>query len=181
MASLRIIAGTHGGRRIQIPAGTATRPTGERVREAVFSSVGDLDGLRVLDLFSGSGAFGLEAVSRGAFESVLVDNSSKAIACIEGNIDALSLGGQVKVMRLDWRKALEALGKRGARFDLVVVDPPWAEASEVGPQLAESLMPILAERATVVCESGVKDPMEVDLPLVREKRYGDTLIRVHGS
>ena len=92
-----------------------------------------------------------------------------------------SLGGQVSVVGSDWRKALGALEKQGKRFDLVVVDPPWAEVGEVGPQLGELLRPILAESATVVCESGVKDPMEVDLPLVREKRYGDTLIRVHGT
>ncbi|MCX6394468.1 MAG: 16S rRNA (guanine(966)-N(2))-methyltransferase RsmD [Solirubrobacterales bacterium] len=178
---MRIIAGTHGGRRIQVPAGTATRPTGERVREAVFSSLGDIAGFNVLDLFAGSGAFGLEAVSRGALGSVLVDSSNKAVTCIEANIGSLSLGGQVSVVKSDWRKALGALDKEGKKFDLVVVDPPWAEVGEVGPQLAGLLRPILAESATVVCESGVKDPMEVDLPLVREKRYGDTLIRVHGS
>lgn len=181
MASLRIVAGTHGGRRIQIPAGTATRPTGERVREAVFSSLGDLDGLRVLDLFSGSGAFGLEAVSRGALDAVLVDNSHMAIACIEANINALSLGDQARVIRSDWRKALEVLAKREELFDVAIVDPPWAAVGEVGADLAGFLTPVLADRATVVCESGFKNPMEVDLPLVREKRYGDTLIRVHGT
>ena len=118
---MRIIAGTHRGRRISAPAGDATRPTADRVREALFSIVGPVDGLDVLDLFAGSGALGLEALSRGAASATLVERARPALACIRANAAALGLEDRVRVVARDWRAALAR--RAGGGPGLRVVPP----------------------------------------------------------
>ena len=178
---LRIISGEFGGRKISVPKGSGTRPTADRVREALFSSLGSLHGMRTLDLFAGSGAFGLEAVSRGAESSVLVDSDRAAKSCLDANVALLGVAEVVGVIQSDWVVAVSRLAASGALFDVVMVDPPYGDAAAVGERLASVLLPILAEGATVICESSAKDPMETELALLREKRYGDTLIRFYGT
>ena len=178
---LRLIAGEFGGRRIEVPTGSRTRPTAERVREALFSSLGDVSGASVLDLFAGSGAFGFEALSRGASQAVFVDDSRSAIVCLMRNADLLGAGDRAAVSQADWRSAVARLAAEGQQFDAVFVDPPYALAAEVGADLSETLGPVLAPDATVITESAARAPMPTDLPLLRERRYGDTLLRFHGA
>ena len=103
---MRVIAGRHRGRRLRAPRGAATRPTSDRVREAIFSIVGDCSDLRVLDLFAGSGAMGIEALSRGAQSATFVDSAPEAAACIRSNLAALDLTAAARVVVRDWRVAL---------------------------------------------------------------------------
>jgi 16S rRNA (guanine966-N2)-methyltransferase len=161
------------------PRGQSVRPTSDRVREALFSILGVIEGARVLDLFAGSGALAIEALSRGAGEAVLVDSSSAAIASIRRNLRALDLTADVRRAR-----ALEFLERaRAARaeYDLVFLDPPYRHASGLGARLSTALGPVLAPDARVIAESDRRAPLELVLPLVDERRYGDTLIRIHGS
>jgi 16S rRNA (guanine966-N2)-methyltransferase len=176
---VRIIAGTHGGRELTAPKGRATRPTSDRVREALFSILGDIDGLRVLDLFAGSGALGIEAVSRGAAQATLVDSAGPAIAAIRRNLDALGL--DVEVVRQPAARFLQAASRDGRQYDLVFLDPPYRHASTLGRELTSALTPILALDARVVAESDRRDPLGLELALLDERRYGDTLIQIHAA
>jgi len=172
---MRVIAGELGGRRLATPRGAATRPTSERVREALFSMLGAMDGLRVLDLFAGSGALGIEALSRGAAHATFVERSAPALAALRANLAALGLVERSSVRAGD---ALAAL--RGAEtYDLVFLDPPYAMAEALAGQLSDALPAVLAGGARVVSESDHRAPPALALPLARERRYGDTLIRIH--
>jgi len=172
---MRVIAGELGGRRLATPRGDGTRPTSARVREALFSMLGELTGLRVLDLFAGSGALGIEALSRGAAHATFVERSAPALAALRANLEALGLQERSIVRARD---ALAAL--RGAEtYDLVFLDPPYAMAEALAGQLARALPAVLAEGARVVSESDRRAPAPLALPLARERRYGDTLIRIH--
>lgn len=174
---MRVVAGTHGGRLLQSPRGSATRPTSDRVREALFSILAAVDGSRVLDLFAGSGALGIEALSRGAAEATFVDSAAAAAAAVRHNLEQLGLQGEV--LRMPALRALTCTPVLGHEYDLVFLDPPYRMASSLGPQLSTALPPILAEGARVVVESDRRAPLELDLKLLRERQYGDTLIRVH--
>src|SRR5215213_10048548 len=114
---MRIVAGRHKGRRLRAPAGAGTRPTADRVREALFSILGSIDGLRVLDLYAGSGALGLEALSRGAASATFVESARPALAAIRANLDAV--GEEADVVASDAIKWLRAAGGREAVYDLV--------------------------------------------------------------
>jgi 16S rRNA (guanine966-N2)-methyltransferase len=174
---VRVVAGTLGGRRLAAPNGEATRPTSDRVREALFSILGDVTGLRVLDLFAGSGALGIEALSRGAAEATFVDRAPRAIRAVQANLDALGLTSTV--LRRDAVAALGDAAGRGDQYDLVLLDPPYGLAGELGPRLSAALLPVLAPDARVATESDRRLPLPLDLPLEFERRYGDTLIRLH--
>ena len=176
---MRIVAGTLGGRPLRAPRGRDTRPTSDRVREAVFSILGSVEGLDVLDLFAGSGALALEALSRGAREATMIDNSAAAIAVISRNI--LTLGIAAEVHRIPARAFLERASSSGRQYDLVFVDPPYRQASALGPELSASLPAVLAPGARVVAESDRRAPLDLDLPLLTERRYGDTLITIHDT
>lgn len=126
---MRIVQGRHGGRRLVAPKGERTRPTADRVREAMFSSLFDVEDLRVLDLYAGSGAVGLEARSRGAAHVTLVENDRAALAAIEKNLAALG-AEDVTVLALDVGRALRRFVEAGTVFDLVFADPPYAIATE---------------------------------------------------
>jgi 16S rRNA (guanine966-N2)-methyltransferase len=172
-----VVAGTLGGRRLAAPPGDATRPTSDRVREALFSILGDVTGLRVLDLFAGSGALGIEALSRGAGAVTFVDRAPRALRAVRANLDALGLSATV--LRRDALATLEDAARRGDQYDLVLLDPPYGLAGELGPRLSTALPPVLAPGARVVAESDRRLALPLDLPLELERRYGDTLIRLH--
>jgi len=169
------VAGELGGRRLKVPAG-ATRPTADRVREAVFSILGDLSGLRVLDLFAGSGALGIEAVSRGAAQAVFVDRARPAVKTLRENLTTLGVEAAV---HNDEALAWLARGASGEPFGLVFCDPPYDLAQEMGPALASALPPILSPNARIVTESHKRTPLELPFALLRERTYGDTRIAVH--
>ncbi len=173
---MRVVAGRYGGRRLKAPAGAATRPTADRVREALFSILGDVAGLRVLDLFAGSGALGIEALSRGAAEAVFVDKAPRAVAAVKANLEALGL--EAKVHR---RAALAYLdgASREAPFDLLFCDPPYDAAGPLAEPLAERLPAVLSKNARIVTESDKRSPLQLPLPLLRERTYGDTRIAVY--
>lgn len=176
---MRVIAGTHRGRPLVSPRGRATRPTADRVREALFSILGDVSGLSVLDLFAGSGALAIEALSRGAAKATLVDSAPAAIAAISHNLSALSLDADVH--RRDAPAFLRAARTASAQYDLVFLDPPYRSASRLKDQLSGAVAPVLAPDGRVIAESDRRAPLELDLALLLERRYGDTLIRIHGS
>jgi 16S rRNA (guanine966-N2)-methyltransferase len=175
---VRVIGGRLGGRLLTAPRGRATRPTPDRVREALFSILASVEGARVLDLFAGSGALAIEALSRGASEATLVDSSPSAIASIRRNLESLELDAEVRRQR-----ALSFLeGARAAerQYDLVFLDPPYRHATALGRELSTALAPVLAPDARVVAESDRRAPLELGglTPLV-QRRYGDTLIRIY--
>ncbi len=178
---MRVVAGTLGGRRFDAPPGTDTRPTSDRVREALFSALADVGGARVLDLYAGSGALAIEALSRGAAHAVINDNNARATAVIRANLAALGLGRDVaEVRRRDALRVLRDASEAGESYDLVFLDPPYRLATGLGPDLAPALAPILAPGARVIGESDRRTPL--DLPGMStpfERRYGDTLLRIH--
>jgi 16S rRNA (guanine966-N2)-methyltransferase len=177
---VRVISGRWGGRRLQAPPGDATRPTSDRVREALFSVLGDrVDDARVLDLFAGSGALGLEALSRGAAEVTFVDSGPAALKALRANLAAL--GAEAEVRRQDARRFLASASAGARQYDLVFLDPPYRLAARLGSELSATLPAVLAPGATVVAESDRRSPLDLELPLHDERRYGDTLIRIHGS
>jgi len=174
-----VIAGTLGGRPLLAPRGRQVRPTSDRVREALFSILGPLAGACVLDLFAGSGALGIEALSRGAATATFVDSSAVAITAIERNLRSLSLAAEV--VRQDAVRFLERACALPRQYDLVFIDPPYRQAAALGPRLGRPLAGVLAADARVVCESDRRAPAALELPLLDERRYGDTLIRIHGT
>ena len=177
----RLIAGTAGGRRLTVPA-SGVRPTGDRAREGLFNSLGsllDLDGARVLDLYAGSGALGLEALSRGAVEAVLVESAPRVLPVLRANVEAVGLpGARVVAGSVPTVVAAPAT----APFDLVLADPPYAVAVEEVLGVLGSLLTggWLAPGAVVVVERSSRDPLwEWPTPLVglRDRRYGEALLR----
>jgi 16S rRNA (guanine966-N2)-methyltransferase len=180
---MRVIAGRFGGRRLNAPRGRDVRPTADRVREALFSSLdasGALAGARVLDLFAGTGALGIEALSRGAARAVFVEQDGWAATSLQGNLDTLELApGEAEVRRADVVPALRDARERAETYDLVLCDPPYRHAAGLGPTLSDALRPVLAPGGRVVTESDRRAPLDLDLPLTDERRYGDTLIRFH--
>ena len=179
---MRVIAGRFGGRRLQAPKGrTTTRPTSDRVREAIFSMLGDLHEARVLDLFAGTGALGIEALSRGAARAVFVERDGAALAALRANLRALGLGEDAaEVRRGDALAALRSASADAETYDLVLIDPPYRRAGEIGGELPSALAPLLSEQARVVVESDRRAPLELFWGEVeRERRYGDTTITIH--
>ena len=174
---MRVIAGTHRGRPLSRPADA--RPTADRVREALFSMLGDVTDADVLDLYAGSGALGIEALSRGAAKAVFVDRAPQAIAAIRANLDALGI--EADVLHMDARAALRTALARGDAYDLVFLDPPYRRAAGLGRELSEALPAVLAAGARVVSESDRRDPLALGLALADERRYGDTVIRIHDT
>jgi 16S rRNA (guanine966-N2)-methyltransferase len=175
---MRIVAGAYKGRRLSAPRGAATRPTSDKVREAIFNLLGPVDGLQVLDLFAGSGALGIEALSRGAAEATLVDSDPLARRAIRENVERLGIE-EARVVRAAAPRFLRSAAARGERWDLAFCDPPYRLAHRLAGDLGELLPPVLAEEGRIVCESAHRQPLELDLPLLTERRYGETLVSVY--
>ena len=178
---MRVVAGRFGGRTLRAPVGRDTRPTSDRVREALFSMLGPLDGARVLDLYAGSGALGIEALSRGAGHVTLVERARPAQAAIEANLAAIGAAPEEAVLvRGSARAAVQDASRRGEAYDLVLLDPPYRHAAGLGRELSQSLARVLARGGRVVAESDRRAPLDLTgLTLTHERRYGDTLIRIH--
>jgi 16S rRNA (guanine966-N2)-methyltransferase len=151
------------------------------VREALFSVLSDVHGDRVLDLYAGSGALAIEALSRGAAQATLVDSSGPAVDAIRRNLEALGI--EAEVVRQTASRFLERARDGARQYDLVFIDPPYRRASSLGPQLTAALAPVLATGARVIAESDRRSPLELELEqsVLDERRYGDTLIQIYGS
>lgn len=148
---MRIIAGEARSRTIKAPEGRDTRPTLDRVRENVFNILQlRVRGVRVLDLFAGSGALSLEAVSRGAAMAVMVDHDRAAVAVEKANVEALRFADRTRILPMDWKRAAALLLSEGQRFDLIFLDPPYAMRDMT--EVMEALSPMLAEDALIVLE-----------------------------
>jgi 16S rRNA (guanine(966)-N(2))-methyltransferase RsmD len=176
---VRIIAGEFRGHTLLAPRGRTTRPTPDRVREALFSILGDVGDTQVLDLFAGSGALALEAISRGAATATFVDSSAAAVAAIRHNASVLGL--DVEIHRTNAVRFLEQARRAGRQYDLVFLDPPYRHASSLAAALSGALAPVLAPQARVVAESNWRAPLGLELPLLLSRRYGDTLIQIHAT
>ena len=178
MSAPRVIAGRFGGRSLKVPRGLVTRPTGARVREALFNVLADVTDARVLDLYAGTGALAIEALSRGARHAVLVEHDRAALAAIDENLAALATGAQAVVVRQRLPRALAAALVH-APFDLVLCDPPWAELDAARAVLAElARAPALAPGARVLLEHSAKDlaPNVSGLVASERRRWGDTAV-----
>lgn len=151
------------------------RPTGDRVREAVFNLIGPVDGADVLDLFAGTGAMGLEALSRGAASAVFVDSDRVAAETIVKNVDKLGFEG-ARVYREDAAHRLATEASAGRRYDLVLVDPPYRMLSKFLPMLATRLPSVVAPEGVVVVESEAREEPELPLPLRTSRKYGSTRV-----
>ena len=174
---MRIIAGSHRGHTISAPAGQDTRPTSDRVRENVFNIVGPVDGAAVLDLYAGSGAMGLEALSRGAARAVFVESDGDAVRAIERNLDKLKL--RATVLRRDAIAVLSAEASAGRKYDLVLVDPPYDMYTDLQPQLARYLPVVLADDGMLVVETDARTQPELPLEERTSRKYGQTRVTVY--
>jgi 16S rRNA (guanine966-N2)-methyltransferase len=174
---VRIIAGSHKGARIFAPKGHDTRPTGDRVREAAFNLIGPVDGMQVLDLYAGSGAMGLEALSRGAATATFVEADRAAAETIVRNLGKLGLTGAT-VLREDAARRLAADAASGRRYDLVLIDPPYRMLSGVLPILATYLPAVVEADGLVVVESDSREEPELPLPKRTSRRYGSARVTV---
>jgi 16S rRNA (guanine(966)-N(2))-methyltransferase RsmD len=177
---MRIVAGELKGQRLVAPRGWKVRPTSDRVREATFSALGDrVDGARVLDLYCGTGALAIEALSRGAASAVLVDRDTRPAL---GNVERLGLADRVELVRGDvgrWLAQVSELQTAG-KFDLVFVDAPYRLADRVEQDLNTHLPPLLAPEGRAVAESGVRRPLRIDsLERLRQRRYGAADVSIY--
>jgi 16S rRNA (guanine966-N2)-methyltransferase len=168
---MRIIAGTHRGRRIAAPKGEQTRPTGDRVREALFNLVGPVHDASVLDLFAGSGALGLEALSRGARRCVFAEKDPTACRVIRRNLESLGLTGAL-VLQRDAVSVLREERTAGRRHELILLDPPYGAWEGLEPVLAELLPEVVGSDGLVVVESDARTEPALPLDLVTARRYG---------
>jgi 16S rRNA (guanine966-N2)-methyltransferase len=176
---VRIIAGEMRGRTLYAPAGMETRPTQDKVRESLFNILRfDVANARVLDLFAGSGALALEAVSRGARSATAVDCARAAVACIRRNVEAARAQDRVRVLPMDYRRAIEHLAAQGETFDLVFLDPPYRmeNTGEIAAQLHRR--GLLSPDCLVVIEHGlgVTPALDAAFEKTDERTYGQTQI-----
>jgi 16S rRNA (guanine966-N2)-methyltransferase len=178
---MRIIAGAYRGRRLHAPKGDKIRPTIDRVREAIFNIIApEVPDARVLDLFAGTGAMGLEALSRGAALSVFVDQSAEAIRLIRKNVDLCGAGDRSLLLHESAPVAIRHLASRNELFDVIFMDPPYGKGYiEIA---LETLETVAQPDALVIAEHHVKDetpPIKGPWRKDRERRYGDTLISIY--
>jgi 16S rRNA (guanine966-N2)-methyltransferase len=169
---VRIIAGSKRGHGIAAPPGLSTRPTGDRVREAAYNLIGPVDDATVLDLYAGSGAMGLEALSRGARKAVFVESDRAAARTIKQNLEKLRLTG-AQVLQQDALTALRQEVRAGRLYDLVLVDPPYDAYSSLQMRLSELLPAVLAPNGLIVVETASKlEPELAALEQRTSRRYG---------
>ncbi len=174
---LRVTGGRLSGRRFRVPQGEV-RPTSDRVREALFGRLGNLEGVRVLDLYAGSGALGIEAISRGAAEATFVEREARTLGVLRANLAALGIDPIASVVPGDVPAVVRRLGRAKQRFDLVLIDPPYA--SEEPARAFEALVgsSVLSPGAMLVLERDRRHPSPnvEGLSAADERRYGDTVV-----
>jgi 16S rRNA (guanine966-N2)-methyltransferase len=178
---MRVIAGELKGQRLVAPRGWKVRPTSDRVREAIFSALGDVAGARVLDLYCGTGALAIEALSRGASSAVLVDRDTRPAL---GNVERLGLGERTELIRSHVERWLPDSAREGEghAFDLVFVDAPYRLADRVGQALNTHLPQLLAVGGRAVIESGAGQPLRIEsLERLRQRRYGAADVSFYGA
>jgi 16S rRNA (guanine966-N2)-methyltransferase len=177
-----VIAGRLGGRKLVAPRGAATRPTADRVREALFSALGDITGAAVCDLYAGTGALGIEALSRGARRAVFVESGRPALVSLRENLAALDLREAALVVPMPVDRALPRLAGEGP-FDLVFLDPPYAALAQAAVAAARLAGPLglLAPEGRVVLEHSSRDaPPEIEgLTRAETRTYGDTAVSLY--
>jgi len=171
---VRIVGGSCKGARIYAPRGRDTRPTSDRVREAAFAILGSVEGASVLDLFAGSGALGLEALSRGAERAMFVESDPVAVRTIERNLDKLGLEG--RIVRTE---AMRFVAKTRERYDVVFVDPPYEMVESLRMPLAEHVPRVLVEGGVVVFETRAGVQPELPLRVRTSRRHGSTQLTVY--
>lgn len=169
---MRVVAGKLGGRRLVAPPGTDVRPTSDRAREALFSILGDVAGMDVCDLFCGTGALGIEALSRGAECVVFVDTD---VSPVEANVTALELDERATIVRRD---SAAYLGSTDEMFGLVLCDPPYTLAARLASDLEKLVPSRLREGGRLVVESSSQSPIDLDLRLDADRTYGTASIRI---
>ncbi len=179
---MRVIAGELKGQRLVAPRGWKVRPTSDRVREAIFSALGErVVGARVLDLYCGTGALAIEALSRGADRAVLVDQDTRPAL---GNVQRLGLADRTELVKTDagrWLGNVSAADAAG-KFDLVFVDAPYKLADRVSDVLNQHLPGVIAEGGRAIVESGARRPLRVDsLEPLRQRRYGAADVAIYGA
>jgi 16S rRNA (guanine966-N2)-methyltransferase len=175
---MRIIAGHAHGRRLKAPRGLLTRPTSARARESIFSRLSvrlDFDGLRVLDVFAGSGSLGIESLSRGAAHVTFVDSSRDAASAIRANLSQLDLSDRARILVADVRRALADLGRAHETFDLVFVDAPFKDdtSAEVLTILAD--FALVAPGGWVVIEQSKRAPAAPPAPAAHDRAFVATI------
>ena len=177
---MRVIAGDFGGRNLKTLGGKTTRPTGDKVRAAMFSMIGPFfDGGHVLDLYAGSGGLAIEAVSRGISSAILVERDYQAQAVIRDNIKMTKEENKFTLLKMDAHRALQTLNER---FDVVFLDPPYAKASIVEDIEKIVALNLLADQAIIVCETetSVNLPSEIaNLKVIKEKNYGISKVTIY--
>jgi 16S rRNA (guanine(966)-N(2))-methyltransferase RsmD len=177
-----VIAGELKGQRLVAPRGWKVRPTSDRVREAIFSALGErVVGARVLDLYCGTGALAIEALSRGAERAVLVDQDTRPAL---GNVQRLGLADRTELVRTDVGRWLSQVSSADAagKFDLVFIDAPYRLADRVSVLLNQHLPKLLADDARAVVESGARRPLRIEsLEPLRQRRYGAADVTIYGA
>jgi 16S rRNA (guanine966-N2)-methyltransferase len=174
MPEMRVTGGELGGRRLHVPR-RGVRPTTGRVREAIFSMLANIEGAHVLDLFCGTGALAIEALSRGAAQATLVDTKPEAA---RRNLESLGLEDRATALRSDAARFLRRAG--AGSFDLVLCDPPYRLADRLAAELDPLIRAALAEGGRVMVETSPERPLRLELPLLKEGAYGDTLVQIRG-
>ena len=177
---MRVISGMLKGRRLVAPAGLSTRPTADRIKESVFNILGSsVQSAMVLDLFAGTGALGIEALSRGATHAVFIDQAKAALAAIRTNIRNLGIGDRTRVLQWNISKGLQCLSSMPPAFDLVFMDPPY-DANAIVPALTALVAcDALAPAVQIVIEHSTRDPIETStlpLTITDQRRFGKTLV-----
>jgi 16S rRNA (guanine966-N2)-methyltransferase len=176
---MRIVAGERKGTRLAAPRGRGTRPTSDRVREAVFSILGDVSGARVLDPFAGSGGLGFEALSRGAASVVFCELEPAALTVLHENAGRLRYAGRCTIRRQDGLRRLSADSAAGLTYDLVLLDPPYRMLPSLTDALAADLPALLAPAGRAVLESDASQPAPaLPLDVLAERVYGGTRVTV---
>jgi 16S rRNA (guanine966-N2)-methyltransferase len=170
-----VIAGKLRGRPLRAPRGLTTRPTSDRAREAIFSILGNLAGLSVLDVYAGTGALGIEALSRGAARAVFVESDAGALRALRDNLTRLGIAGQATVIDTSLERAAPRLQKH-APFDLVVADAPWRIAQEAAERVVEQSRGLLSSDARILLGHPTDSPVELPdssgLALVQRRKWG---------
>jgi 16S rRNA (guanine966-N2)-methyltransferase len=175
---MRVTGGRLRGRPLRVPGGRAVRPSSDRVREALFARLGSLEEAHVLDLYAGSGALGIEALSRGAGRAVFAERARTVAAVLRSNLETLDLRERTRVVKADASAAVRRLAAEGLTFDLVFLDPPYESGEALRALRAIADSGILAPGAMVVVETGRHHPLAAPpaLVVIDERRYGDTIL-----